>query len=62
MRSAPGHEAKSGPTLGVPFAAAEGTGDAAKLQNTIRVEARVPGLRHRHLSAMNVNAPSSRRL
>ena len=65
-----GQEAKSGPTLGTGSPAgaavaadgvqcsirlADGTGDAAKLQNTIRVEARVPGLRRRLFRAMEVN-------
>jgi hypothetical protein len=66
-----GKSAKSSPTLGTGSPAgadvaavgvqcsirlADGTGDAAKLQNTIRVEARVPGLQHRPFFwAMEVN-------
>jgi hypothetical protein len=37
-------------------------GDAAKLQNTVRVEARVPGLRRRQCLATSVHAPSTREL
>jgi hypothetical protein len=47
--------ANSGPTLGVPSRTAGWNGDAAKLLNTIRVEARVPGLRRRPILAMNLH-------